>query len=150
VTVESIRLRLLLIAPLRLALGIVFLAAARAAGGRPGPTLIAFAAGAFAMVFLVPNDPRARFRRTTSEPAELPADASVAPAWLHVVHAALPSTVGVSVLAAVTLAFQPTLTALLAGILAGLGLAALLMAYQMYDALYLDPRRKEVFRRLRP
>ena len=126
--VESIRLRLLLVAPLRLVLGLVWLVAARAAGGPSGGTLVAFAAGAFAMAFLVPNDPRARFRRTPGEPAELPADASVAPAWLHAVHSALPSTVGVSLLAAVALAFQPTLTALLGGILAGLGLVALLRA----------------------
>jgi hypothetical protein len=148
VTVESVRLRLLLIAPLRLLLGIVFLAAARAAGGAAGPPLLAFAAGAFAMLFLVPNDPRARFRGAPGEPAELPADASVAPAWLHAFHAALPSTVGVSVLAAVTLAFQPTLTALLGGILAGLGLVAAFRAYAIDGALYVDPQRGELFRKV--
>jgi hypothetical protein len=147
VTVESIRLRLLLIAPLRLALGGAWLAAARAVGGSSHAALLAFAAGAVVIAFLVPNDPRARFRRARGEPAELPADASVAPTWLHALHAALPSTVGVSVLAAVTLAFQPTLTALLAGILAGLGLAALLSGYGMDGRLYLDPRTRSVFRR---
>ena len=146
-SVESVRLRLLLVAPLRLALSIAWLGAARAVGGSSHGTLLAFAAGAFGMAFLVPNDPRARFRRPRGEPAELPADASVAPAWLHVVHAALPSTVGVSILAAATLAFDATLTALLAGILAGLGLAALLRAYGMDDRLYLDPRTGGVFRR---
>jgi len=134
VTVESVRLRLLLIGPVRLVLSIAWLAAARAAGGRSGPTLLAFAAGAFVIAFLVPNDPRARFRRGPDEPAELPADASVAPAWLHVVHAALPSTVGVSVLAAITLAFQPTL-------------AALLRAYGIDGRLYVDPRGRALFRR---
>lgn len=146
-TVESVRLRLLLVAPLRLLLSIVFLAAARAAGGTSGATLLAFAAGAFAMAFLVPNDPRARFRKAPGEPAELPADASVAPAWLHALHASLPSTVGVSILAAVTLAFQPTLTALLAGILAGLGLAAAVRAYAIDGSLYVDPRGGELFRK---
>jgi len=148
VTVESIRLRLLLVAPLRLVLGVVFLAAARAAGGAVGATLLAFAAGAFAMAFLVPNDPRARFRGGPGEPAELPADASVAPAWLHALHAALPSTVGVAVLAAVTLPFQPTLTALLAGILAGLGLMAALGAYASDGRLYVNPHGGELFRKL--
>jgi hypothetical protein len=147
VSVESVRLRLLLVAPLRLALGVAWLLAARAAGGVTGGTLLAFAAGAFAMAFLVPNDPRARFRQTAGEPAQLPADASVAPAWLHVVHAALPSTVGVSVLAAVTLAFEPALTALLAGILVGLGLTALLAAYGSDRRLYLDPRTRSLFRK---
>jgi uncharacterized membrane-anchored protein YitT (DUF2179 family) len=110
--------------------------------------LVVFAVGAFAIAFLVPNDPRARFRPTSAEPAELPADARVAPAWLHVVHASLPSTVGVSILAAVTLPFNQTLTALLAGILAGLGLAALMRAYASDGRLYLEPRRGEVFRKV--
>jgi hypothetical protein len=148
VTVESIRLRLLLVGPLRLALSIAWLAAAHAAGGSSHALLLAFAAGAFGIAFLVPNDPRSRFRRAPAEPAELPADARVAPPWLHVVHASLPSTLGVSVLAAVTLAFNPTLTALLAGILAGLGLAALLRGYGIDGRLYLEPRRKEVFRKV--
>lgn len=95
----------------------------------------------------MPNDPRARFRQVPAEPAELPADARIAPPWLHVVHASLPSTVGVSVLAAVTLAFNPTLTALLAGILAGLGLAALLRGYGIDGRLYLEPRTRSLFRR---
>jgi hypothetical protein len=138
----------MLIAPLRLVLGIVFLAAARAAGGATSATYLAFAAGAFAMVFLAPNDPRARFRGAPKEPTELPVDASVAPAWLHAVHAALPSTVGVSVLAAVTLAFQPTLAALLAGVLAGLGLAAAFGAYASDGRLYVDPRGGELFRKV--
>jgi uncharacterized membrane-anchored protein YitT (DUF2179 family) len=147
VTVESIQLRLLLIGPVRLVLGIVLLAAARAVGGSSAGTLVAFAAAALATAFLLPNDPRARFRRADDEPSELPADATVAPAWLHAFHAALPSTIGVSILAAVTLAFNATLTALLAGILAGLGLAALLRAYSIDDRLYVDPRRHLVFRK---
>jgi hypothetical protein len=137
VTVESVRLRLLLVAPLRVVLAAGWLGAAYVVGGRTAAT----------MAFLVPNDPRARFRRAPAEPAELPAGASVAPAWLHAFHAALPSTVGVSVLAAVALAFQPALTALLAGILAGLGLAAALRAYEIDDRLYLDPRTGSLFRR---
>lgn len=146
-TVESLRLRLLLIAPLRLVLSLVWLGAARAVGAANGAALLAFAAGAFGTVFLASNDPRARFRRDGGDPVQLPDDARVAPAWLHAAHAAFPSTVGVSVLAAVALAFQPELTALLAGVLAGLGLAALLVAYRTDGRLYLDPRRRVVFRK---
>jgi hypothetical protein len=146
--VESVRLRLLLIGPLRLVLALVWLGAARAAGGSGSAALLAFAAGAFAMAFLIWNDPRARLRRALPDnPAELPADASVAPAWRHAVHAAYPSTIGVSVLATVTLAFNPTLTALLAGVLAGLGLAALLWTYSVDGRLYVDPRTGSVFRK---
>lgn len=137
----------MLIGPLRVVLGAAWLGAARAAGGSSTATLLVFAAGAFLLAFVVPNDPRARFGRAPGKPAELPADATVAPHWLHAVHAAFPSTVGVSVLAAVTLAFNPTLTALLGGILAGLGLAALLSAYSSDGRLYVDPRTRSVFRK---
>jgi uncharacterized membrane-anchored protein YitT (DUF2179 family) len=146
VTVESVRLRLLLVAPLRLVLGILFLVAARTVGGASGAILVAFAVGAFAMAFLVPNDPRARFRQGPGKLADLPPDAVVAPAWLHALHAALPSTVGVSILAAITLTFAPTLAALLAGILVGLGLAAAFRVYGMDGAFYVDPRTGSVFR----
>jgi hypothetical protein len=145
--VESVRLRLLLVGPLRLVLGGAFLVASRAAGGSSTGTLLAFAAGALGTAFVVSNDPRARFRRSSGVPEALPPESTVAPAWLHALHAALPSTVGVSVLAAATLAFKPTLTALLAGVLAGLGFAALLVAYGIDGRLYLDPRTRTVFRR---
>ena len=146
--VESVRLRLLLVAPLRLALSLVWLAAASAAGASGRTALLAFGAGTFGMAFLVSNDPRSHFRQVSDEPAELPSEASVAPAWVHAFHAALPSTVGVSILAAITLAFQPTLSALLAGLLAGMSLVAGLTAYRIDARLYVDPRRGEIFRKV--
>lgn len=146
-TVQSLRLRLLLVGPLRLGLSIVWLAAARTAGARAGPALLLFAVGAFALVFLAFNDPRDGFRRAPGEPARLPADATVAPAWMHAVHAAFPSTVGVSLLAAVTLAFKPELSAFLAGVLAGLGLAALLAVIRVDGRIYVEPRRRTMFRK---
>ena len=145
--VESVRLRLLLIAPLRLALGVALLVSARAAGSPDGPALIAFAVGAFALVFLVSNDPRAGFRRAPGKPEPLPEDARIAPAWLHAAHAALPSTVGVSLLAAIALPFKPVLAALLAGVLVGLGLAALLHAFRIDPRLYYEVRSSTLFRR---
>ena len=147
--VESVRLRLLLVAPLRLVLSVVGLVAARAAGAPGGSSYLAFVGGALASMLLVTNDPRARFRRgADGSPEPLPADARVAPAWRHAVDAALPSTVGVSVLAAVTLAFKPTLTALLAGVLAGLGGAALAVLLRGLDpGLYVAPRTGVLFRK---
>jgi hypothetical protein len=142
-TVQSLRLRLLLVGPLRLVLSVCWLGAARAAGA----TLVAFAAGAFITAVLASNDPRARLLGGGAEPEQLPAGAQVAPAWRHAVHAAFPSTVGVSVLAAVALSVRPELAALLAGVLAGLGLAALLAAHGMDGRLYLEPRRRLIFRK---
>jgi hypothetical protein len=146
VTVESIRLRLLLVAPLRLVLSVVLLVAARAAGATGGAYLV-FVVGVLASMFLVTNDPRARFRRA-ADPEPLPADARVAPAWAHAMHAALPSTAGVAILAAVTVAFKPTLAAFLAGILAGLGGAAVLVLLRGIDPqLYVEPSKGALFRK---
>jgi len=146
-TVQSLRLRLLLIGPLRLVLGGCWLVAARVAGASGGASLIAFAAGAFGVAFLAANDPRARLRGSGAKPERLPAGAHLAPAWMHAAHAAFPSTVGVSVLAGIALAVRPELAALLAGVLAGLGLVALLVAYRTDERLYLDARRRRVFRK---
>jgi hypothetical protein len=146
--VESVWLRLLLVGPLRLGSSFVWLAAAGAAGASGRTALLAYAAGAFGMAFLVSNDPRAHLRRGSGEPAQLPEDASVAPAWKHAFHASLPSTVGVSLLAAITLAFEPTLSALLAGFLCGMGLVALLGAYRIDPRLYVEPRGGAVFRKV--
>lgn len=146
-TVESLRLRLLLVAPLRLVLSAALLVAANVVAAGSRAALLVFVGGAFGVAFLAWTDPRARFLPASGEPAALPADASVAPAWLHAVHASFPSTVGVSILAAVALAVQPTLTALLAGVLAGLGIAALVAAYGIDPRLYLEPRTRALFRR---
>jgi hypothetical protein len=59
----------------------------------------------------------------------------------------MPSTVGVSVLAAAALAFQPTLSALLAGICAGLGVAGALTALRADPRLYVDPKSGALYRR---
>ena len=59
----------------------------------------------------------------------------------------LPSTVGVSILTAVALAIDPTLAALLGGVCAGLGVAALLMLPRIPADLHVDPRTKIVYRR---
>jgi hypothetical protein len=78
------------------------------------------------------------FKKVPDEAAEFPVDAAVTPVWLHVVHAAIPSTFGVSVLAAISLLFQPVLSALLAGVLAGMGVASLMALYGIDGRLYLD------------
>jgi hypothetical protein len=147
VTVESVRLRLLLVAPLRFVLGGALFATARAVGAAGGPAYLAFAGGLVAMVFLLSQDPRASFQRSADPPTPLPDQAEVAPAWLHAVHAAFPSTVGVSVLGAISLGFEPVAAALLAGLLVGLGVTAALRAYLIDPGLYFDPGSDSLFRR---
>ena len=133
--------------PIRLALGVVLLIAARAAGGTNGPALLAFVLGVFGIVFVIFNDPRARFVRREVEPLEWPHGASVAPLWRQALAATLPSTAGVTVLALVACVFRPVLAALLAGVCAGLGVAAMLSLARLDPALYVDPKSDAVYRR---
>ncbi len=73
----------------------------------------------------------------------LPDGARPAPLLRAVVSGMLPSTVGVAVLAAAALAFEPILAAVLAGILAGMGIVALVSTVEVavwerqHDALLL-------------
>jgi hypothetical protein len=148
-TVHSVRERTLLVIPIRLGLGVIWLVAARIGGASSGPALVAFALGAAGLTFLAFNDPRSRFAHGEVEPLPLPSDATVAPQWRQAVAAMLPSTVGVSILAAIALAFDPTLTSLLGGVCAGLGVAALFMLPRLSADLYVDPRTKVMYRRTR-
>ena len=145
-TVHSVRTRTLLVIPIRLALGLAWLGGALLAGSGGGPALLAFAVGALGIAFLIFNDPRGRFVHAEVEPLELPADARVAPRWRQALGAMLPSTVGVSVLAAIALATRPTLGALLGGVCAGLGLAALLSLPRIESGLFADPKSRVIYR----
>jgi hypothetical protein len=138
----------LLVIPIRLALGVVWLVAARLAGASSGPALIAFALGAVGLTFLAFNDPRSRFAHGEVDPLPLPSDATAAPKWRQALTAMLPSTVGVSILAAIAVAVDPTLAALLGGVCAGLGVAALFMLPRLPADLHVDPRTKILYRAL--
>src|SRR4029077_15405760 len=61
--------------------------------------------------------------------------------------ATLPSTVAVAVLACVALFLRPTLAALLAGVEAGRGVAALISLGRIDPELLVDPRNSAVYRR---
>jgi len=147
VSVHSLRDRTLLIIPVRLVLGVAFLGAARLAGARSGPALLAFGIGLLGIVFVIFNDPRARLAHGAVEPLPFPDDATVAPRWRHALGAAIPSTVGVAVLALIALGPQPTLAALLAGVEAGLGVAALISLGRVDATLFIDPKTRAVYRR---
>ena len=145
-TLHSLRDRALYVTPIRLVLGVVWLAAARVAGSPATGALLAFVGGAFVIVFTLFNDPRSRFLRR-GEAKEAPDDVVVASRIRQALQATLPSTVGVSALAAASLAFQPTLSALLGGISAGLGIAGCLYALRADPTLYVEPRSGVVYRR---
>jgi hypothetical protein len=145
-TLHSLRERALLVAPIRIVLGLVWLLAARL-GGASGPAaLLAFGGGLFVLVFTIFNDPRIRFLRA-AEPRPAPPGFRTAGRVRQALAATLPSTLGVSVLAAVALVPEPVLAALLGGVSAGLGLAGALSALRTDPTLYVDPRRGVVYRR---
>ncbi len=146
-TLHSVRNRTLGVIPIRLALGVALLGAARLGGAASTSSLLAFVSGAIAITFLLFNDPRARFTAARAEPVEAPPDAVIAPLWRQALAATLPSTVGLTVLALVTLVPQPTLTALLGGVCAGLGVAAALSLPRIDPALYVDPQSHVLYRR---
>jgi hypothetical protein len=143
---HSLRDRALLVAPIRIGLGLVWIAAAIPAGAGRGPALLAAASSAFITVFIAFNDPRSRFRGAP-EIKPLPPDAQVAPWFEQAWRAMLPSTVGVSVLAAISLYPQPILSAFLGGVSIGLGAAGVLAGALQDPALYLDPRAGTIYRR---
>ena len=98
-------------------------------------------------MFLAFNDPRVGFQRSRGEPEPAPADARIAGRVRQALSATLPSTVGVSGLAAIALVPQPVLAAFLGGISVGLGLGGLLAATRIDPALLVDPRSGAVYRR---
>ena len=104
------------LASIRVALGLTWVVAARIAGASSAAAWLAFAIGVFAIAFVYFNDPRARFlppRPPNAQPVAL---------W----RTLFPSTIGISVLAAIAVGLQPVLAACLGGVSAGLGFAGLL------------------------
>lgn len=123
---QSLSRRALVVAPVRLVLGIAGVGAAVAAGSpRPG-AFLAFVAAAVGLVFVVAVDPRRHLFRLPDDPPEASAEAVEDGLGRLAFSAVFPSTVGVAALAMAALFFEPTLAALLSGILAGLGVAALI------------------------
>jgi hypothetical protein len=105
-TLHSFRDRTLGVIPIRVGLGVLLLGAARLAGAPNGPALLAFVLGIFGIVFVIFNDPRARFAHGEVDPLEL-----------------------------------------LAGVEAGLGVAAVLSVGRVDPRLYVDSSTRVVYRR---
>ena len=109
---------------LRAALAVVGFAAALAAGAEQGPAALGLAFGAGVTATALISD-----RRWTlgPQPELHPLPDGIEHRGLRgaIAHGLLPSTVGVSVLLAIALAFEPVLAAVLAGVLAGMVVAGL-------------------------
>jgi hypothetical protein len=114
---------LLVLAPIRLALGLLGLLAA-ALIGQPRSATGAFTLGALGGLIALSADPRYS-RDRLRETVPLPPGVRHVSRLRIAAFGVFPSTVGVSALALVALVFDPTLAALLAGILLGMALAGL-------------------------
>jgi hypothetical protein len=126
----EVRAQLLLIGSVRLALSAAGLAAAIVLGARSGGAL--FAAGAVVVLVAVLGGRRGRKAWVRLANAErLTSAPRTEPRRLILARAAYPSTIGLTFLIAMALVLEPGLAALLSGILAGIGGAALGFAAQL-------------------
>jgi hypothetical protein len=126
-----IGLRVLVLTPIRLALAGALLGAALGAGVELRVALLAVGVAAFGTLLLLLSDRRSLLLRARREPARVPPGARFDSAWETIRAGIFPSTVGVAALAAIALAFNAVLTALLAGLLAGMGLAGFVSGIQL-------------------
>jgi len=120
----------LVLSTIRMGLAAVAFAGAIGAGADPAAAAVGLALGAAICVLALVTDRRwLLLGKPSAEP--LPADVRRAPLARAVADGMLPSTVGVTVLAAASLVFEPILTAILAGILAGMGIVSLVSAAEL-------------------
>jgi hypothetical protein len=126
--VAAVRTRLLLIAPIRIGLSVALLGASFAGDARSRSLGLAFAVGAAFITFAALADRRSLLLRGSElDPEPLPAGATRDPYWRVALTAALPSTIGLSVLSVIALAAgNEVLGALLAGSVAGLGISTVI------------------------
>jgi hypothetical protein len=126
------RAQALLIAPVRLVLALVGLALARVRGVEAGAAAGIFGLGAGLVLFAVlASARRRRAWARLADAAAAPADAPVERRRRTLLAATYPSTLGLTGLTAIALVADSRLAAFLAGVLAGLGLAALGFAAQV-------------------
>jgi len=113
----------LLVAPLRAALAGAILGGAAAEGLSRTGVALAVGAGVVVMAVFAGSSTRRPIRLDKLPPP--PADAVYSPWWQSAVRAALPSTVGLGILGAISLGFSRGLAGLCGGLLAGLAILAL-------------------------
>ena len=148
--VVRLSLRTRVLAPIRGGLSALGVVAAMLDGARPESTLLAWALGAILVSIVLAGDPQ-RGGRTTA-PESLPGGA-VTETWAQIARTdVLPSTVGVALLTAVALLFDPVLAGVLAGILGGMAFMTLVARVQVAiterrlgGVLYLQRRSKRLF-----
>lgn len=128
------------LAAARLALGGAGFGAALAAGAERNPAAVGLAFGAGASAVALVSDRRfLLFEQPTVEP--LPRDAEHVGPGRAIREGLLPSTAGVTVLLALSLPFKPILSAVLAGVLLGMGLVTVMSLVELALREHRDARR---------
>jgi hypothetical protein len=120
------------IVPLRLVLGFVFLGAARLGGLDAGPAARLFGLGAFLFALAMLTSRRRRlFWVRAAEATPIDGAAPIA-AWAWTIaRSTFPSTLATAALALLALPLNPALTALLGGVLAGMGIVGGVFAVEL-------------------
>jgi hypothetical protein len=113
--------QLLVLLPIRLALGLAGLGGAVLLGER-GPALLAFAVGVLGAAVALSADPRYS-RDLLGDVPPVPKSVTYVSKRELALRGVVPSTVGVTVLTVAALFFNATLAALLAGVLAGMAVS---------------------------
>jgi hypothetical protein len=93
-----------------------------AAGATTRAAGLGWLLGALGGAVFVLTDPRSRLLK------QAPPEPRVEPWWKTALRATYPSTIGLALLSAVSLAFSPMLAAVLAGVMGGLGVAGIFAA----------------------
>jgi hypothetical protein len=109
------------VAAIRIVLGVAVIAAALLRGLGGDPAALAAGAGALVLTVIALGQRSRPGAADLSDALPVPADARFDPAWVGILLACIPSTVGVSLMAVLSLVFSPTLGALLGGVLLALG-----------------------------
>jgi hypothetical protein len=119
---------LLGVTPLRFVLAAGTLLAAIAAGAASDSARVAFGLGLVGGAGLVLGDPRRRMLRRKIVFRPAPDEFDLEEPWRSSLRALYPSSLGLTLLSLVALAWDPVLSAVLAGVIAGLGVAGLISA----------------------
>ena len=122
---------LLGVTPLRFVLAAGALLAAIAGGAEGDPARVAFVLGLVGGAGLVLGDPRRRMLRREIVLRPAPDEFDLEEPWRSSLRALYPSSLGLTVLSLVALAWDPVLSAVLAGVIAGLGVAGLIAAVEV-------------------
>ena len=109
------------VAAIRFALGIAFIVASTLSSLDGGPAVVAAIAGALLLTMIALGQRSRAVSADLGDALPIPVDARFDPGWVEILLACIPSTVGVSAMAALALAFSPALCAVLGGVLLALG-----------------------------